>query len=176
MTMFPHSGSLRCLFTLLVSTSTIGLVVGCGGRPAGPEGVSETHDDHDHDHDHGHDGEHAHDDHDHPPHGPHGGHLLDLDGGDVSVELAFPRDEDQVVVYFSEQGDAVTGVEMRYEIEGQEPKTFELTLDEALGKHAYQVKSPELMTAIQVGDAAGVKLIVTTADGEWTGDVRHFDH
>lgn len=129
-------------------------------------------------------GDHSHDDHaagghaghDHPPHGPHGGHLLSLSPGDAHVEWDHRSDQDQVIVYTTELGNAVTAVKMRYQIQGQEAKTFELEPAEEIAPHAYQISSPELLTAIQAGDAADVTLIVTGGGEEMSAEVEHHDH
>ncbi len=175
----PHL--LRGLLVVLGLAIGTGSIAGCGGSPDAPEspampdGGAETQDDHDHDGDHDSAAGHVHDDH--PPHGPNGGHLLGLDDGEMEVEVAFREDDNQVIVHFSpEAAESVTKVEMRYQVEDQEPMTFELTPDESLGEHAYQVASPELLTAVQIGEAAGVQLIVTTPEGESTGDVTYVDH
>lgn len=169
----------------VVSILLCPLGLGCGSpepssnedsTAAAPAGDHE-HGDHEHgDHEHGESDADAHAGHDHPPHGPHGGHLLSLSPGGAHVEWDHRSDKDQVIVYAPELGSEVTSVKMRFQIGQQEPKSFSLEPADDLGDHAFQVTSPELLTAIQAGDAADVTLIVTSDGEERTAEIELHEH
>ncbi len=145
------------------------LVAGCGPKPVAtsPEN-SATAADHDHD-DHDHD-EH---DHDHPEHGPNGGHMVDMTGGS-HVEWAQDDDTEMISVY-PENADQVTGVQMKTTIDGK-ATDYPFTKSDDAVPVVYTLKSPELLTAIKMGDAVVTELVIMTADGESTGKVVHHSH
>ena len=153
--------------------TVLAFAIGCNSSqpPEGGDGPAEA----DHEHDHAHEEE-EHAGHDHPPHGPHGGHLLSLSPGDAHAEWDHRNDQDQVIVYTTELGDAVEAVAMRYQIQGQESQTVEFEPAAEIGEDAYQATSPELLTAIQAGDAADVALVVTVDGEERTAAVEHHEH
>ncbi|QDT03604.1 hypothetical protein K227x_19880 [Rubripirellula lacrimiformis] len=175
-------------FTLLscalVATFGFTVLAGCGSSSAPPaESADHGHDDHDHEgHDHDHDDHegHDHDDHgddheghDHPAHGPNGGHMVDLSGG-AHAEWAHNDDKELITVY-PENADKVTKVEMKTTIEG-DSTVYPFAKADDDGQTIYTLTSPELLTAIKMGDAVKTELVITTADGESTGKVAHHAH
>lgn len=150
-------------------------LVGCADGTSTPVAETSTEDDHDHgdhDHDHG-DHDHSHDGHDHPEHGPNGGHMANLTGG-AHAEWAHDDDKELLTVY-PENPAAVTAVMMRTTIEGT-AKDYEFAKADDDGVTVYTLTSPELLTAIKMGDAVKTELIIQTADGEASGKVVHHAH
>ena len=165
-------------------------MIGCGGPTTSPTTVQTAgkdhdhdHDDHDHDHDHDdhdHDHDHAeesgHDDHDHPAHGVRGGHMIELTG-DKDVEVQFADAEDSFTVFVADvaKADDITKVAMSTDIEG---KTSEYVFEKAESPEGtvYSITSPELATAVKMGDAVKTTLAIITADGEMTGTYTHHAH
>lgn len=161
---------------------TVG-TVGCGA----PDSTATTdsaetddHGDHDHgdgdhdhgDHDHGdHDDDHA--GHDHPEHGPNGGHMVNLSGG-AHAEWSHD-DEKELLTVYPEDAGKVTKVEMKTTIDGTDTVyPFEKSDDD--GMTTYTLTSPELLTAIKMGDAVKTELLITTEDGQAGGAVVHHAH
>ena len=99
--------------------------------------------------------------------------MVELSGG-AHAEWAHDDDQDLIVV-IPEEPESVTKVEMKTTIEGTETVySFEQAEDE--GITLYRLESPELLTAIKMGEGVETKLVVTTADGEATGNVEHHAH
>ncbi|TWU47457.1 hypothetical protein Poly51_52570 [Rubripirellula tenax] len=169
--------NIRPLFAVIfVLTVSLVLTPGCGTKTAAPAPAS-TSGDHDHDdHNHGDHDDHDHDDHaghDHAAHGPNGGHMVDLTGG-AHAEWAHNDDQELLAVY-PENADQVTGVEMKTTIQGETTVyPFEKADDDSMT--VYSLTSPELLTAIKMGDAVETVLVITTKEGEATGKVVHHAH
>jgi hypothetical protein len=168
------SAALLCVYTVAFT--------GCGETTAPtPPPAADQHDhEHEHDHEHadGHDeheahGEDSHAGHDHPAHGPNGGHMVELSGG-AHAEWTHDDDKDLLTV-FVEDPAAVTKVEMKTSVGGKET-AYSFEKQEADGQITYQLVSPELLTAIKMGELVEANLIITTADGEITGKVQHHSH
>lgn len=169
-------------FVLSLSCLVFG-VTGCGG-PSSPDSAAtptsggpdnHAHDDHGHDHaghDHGED-DHSHDGHDHPEHGPNGGHMVNLSGG-AHAEWAHDDDKELITVY-PENVASVTGVQMRTLIQ-DEATAYDFTKADDDGLTVYTLTSPELLTAIKMGDAVKTELVIMTGDGEASGKVVHHQH
>lgn len=176
----------RRFLRALLCLSVLGLygvaVVGCGS--SAPSTTTET-DDHDHDHDH--DGDHSHEDehdhsehdhaeHDHPAHGIHGGHMVGL-SGDNDVEVQFMEGDDEFNVFVGEtlSAEEVSGVAMKTDIEGTVSE-YDFEQSETPDGVVFSIKSPELATAVKMGDAVKTTLVITTKDGEVSGDYKHHSH
>ena len=106
-------------------------------------------------------------------HGDNGGHLVDLEGG-AHAEWTHD-DQKNVITVFVDELEAVSAVEMRVTIEGNTtPYKFEKT--DLEGKSVYQLESPELLTAAKMGQGVDTKLVITTEEGEVSGQVKHHAH
>ncbi len=167
--------SLLCLSVLGLYGMTF---VGCGG--SAPPATAET-DDHDHDGDHSHDdghdhSEHDHAEHDHPAHGIHGGHMVGL-SGDNDVEVQFMEGDDEFNVFVGDtlSTDDVSKVAMKTDIEGTISE-YDFEKSETPDGVVFSIKSPELATAVKMGDAVKTTLVITTNDGEVSGDYKHHSH
>ncbi len=180
---------LRLLFSMLVLCCYTTAIVGCSGSTSPDQAADTDHDDHDHDDHDGHDhddDDHDHDDHDghdhgdeddshaghdHAPHGPNGGHMVELSGGS-HAEWVHDDQKDEILVYV-ENPESVEKVEMNVTIEGE---TTPYALERIEGKDYFGIVSPDLLFAVKMGDSVETELIVTTADGEASGAVKHHAH
>lgn len=173
-TRFRYSLALLCLYAL----AFVGLS-GCGGGDS-PVATAPTtastdsdqgddpdgHDDDGHDHD-----EHGdHDGHDHPAHGPNGGHIAELSGGAHAEWMM--ETESGLFTVIPENPETVSGVLFQTKI-GDIETPYELSKGE---DGNWTLTSPELATAVLMGDAVDVQLQVTTDDGQATGRVEHHAH
>ncbi|MCG8648270.1 MAG: hypothetical protein MI861_00465 [Pirellulales bacterium] len=168
----------RLLLSLAVLTCYSTAFVGCSGDTDQTEAGSQDdqdgddHDDHDHDDDdHDHDAD-GHEGHDHAEHGPNGGHMVNLSGGS-HAEWSHDDQKNLLTVYV-EDPETVLKVEMKTVIEGaEETYAFEKVADQEY----YQLVSPDLLTAVKMGQGnVKTTLVITTADGEATGQVTHHAH
>ncbi|WP_186776073.1 hypothetical protein [Rubripirellula reticaptiva] len=148
-------------------------IAGCGSKQAeNSPAASAEHDDHDHD-DHAHDDHDDHAGHDHPAHGPNGGHMVELSGGG-HAEWAHDDDKELITVY-PENADQVTKVEMKVTIDDK-ATNYSFAKSDDDGLVIYTLTSPELLTAIKMGDAVKTELVISTDDGDMTGKVAHHAH
>ena len=99
--------------------------------------------------------------------------MVELTGG-AHAEWAHDDEEDLITVY-TEDTDAVTKVEMKTTIEGNET-VYEFEKQETDGVTTHQLVSPELLTAVKMGKLVDTKLVITTKEGETTGKVLHHAH
>lgn len=99
--------------------------------------------------------------------------MANLTGG-AHAEWAHDDDKELLTVY-PENPAAVTAVMMRTTIEGT-AKDYEFAKADDDGVTVYTLTSPELLTAIKMGDAVKTELIIQTADGEASGKVVHHAH
>ena len=157
--------------------------VGCGGSgdvasDGSGAGVVES-DDHDHDHDHGddegHDDEgHDHAEHEHPAHGLNGGHMVKLDDGS-EIEVALNKEDDSFAI-FPADANVVSSVKMVSKVEDAET-TYEFATSEASDlAGAFVLTSPELATAVRMGDAVEVTLVIETEAGTASTRYQHHEH
>jgi hypothetical protein len=197
--------TLRTILSLTILTLYGFAFVGCNKGALGTKMVAQNqqddqHDDHDHDDDHGHDDDddhghdhdddhdhdhdsgHDHDDdhateddhgHDHPAHGPNGGHIIEL-GGDAKAEWVLDNETDLFSVIFL-QVKNVEKVEMQTSVAGSET-VYEFEKSDTPAGPMFGLASPELATAVKMGDAVKTKVVVTTAEGELTGQVVYHAH
>ncbi len=165
---------LRIAASLGIAIAALSLpLVGCQPKSTSTTTTPETHDDHAHEDDHGHD-DHA--GHSHDEHGPHGGHMMGVEPGHRHIEWVHLDDEATIQVFVPDEPESVTEVAMTIEIEGSDPKVVPLTTAPDLGPGAYQVKSPELYTAIMMKEAAKVTIKLKSKDGEQTGRIEEHEH
>jgi hypothetical protein len=118
--------------------------------------------------------------HNHAAHGPHGGHLVHLEPTGVQAEWAHDDDSGKLSVYLEEaiqSGKKIDEARIELEVTGSSKKTYDLVAND---KNVYELVSPELLTAIEVGagDAAKViaKLIVTIDGKEEAAAMEHHEH
>lgn len=104
--------------------------------------------------------------------GPHGGHVVRLQPGDQKAEWLQIKEEDTVQIYLPETKD-IQLVSMKIALGDGPKQEFDLPRQESLGDGAYQIISPELMTAIGMKDAVTVSLRVKSADDELTAPIEH---
>jgi hypothetical protein len=155
-------------------------VVGCGrssqttSQPAGGSGG------HNHDHDHA---------HDHGAHGPHGGHLIEIDGGRYHVEWthddpAESENAKNVTIYILGE-DAKTEfpidaqpVVINVAIEGKEPRQYELMpVNEAGGKASqFAIDDPALIVDLgMAGEGVTARLNLQIDGAPHSAEMEH-DH
>ena len=177
----------RIFFSLGLGLGLIAAIsiTGCGGstqddRPPFDEASADGgHDDHDHeghDHDHeGHDHEgHDHSAHEHPEHGLNGGHMVGLDDGS-EIEVALDKEKDAFAI-FPASPEKVTAVKMITKIEGSETTYDFAASDAAETAGAFLLVSPELATAVRMGDVAEVTLVVESDAGKASTKYVHHEH
>ncbi len=118
--------------------------------------------------------------HAHAAHGPHGGHLVHLEPNGIHAEWAHDDDSGKLSVYLEEaiqSGKKIEGVRVELEVTGSPKKTYDLIAND---KGVYELVSPELLTAIEVGagDSAKVaaKLIVSIDGQEAAAQMEHHEH
>lgn len=115
----------------------------------------------------------SHADHDHEAAGPHGGHLLHLEPTGSHAEWAHDDDQHLITVYLDEFDPAqIATVKFTAKI-GDATEEFQLTN----GGDGWTITSPELLTHINMKDAAEVNLIVVDDAGVHTAKIEaHDDH
>lgn len=157
---FNLTRHLRVLLSLAVLCCYTAAFVGCSDTTTTVE-----EDDHEQADDGGHDG------HDHPAHGPNGGHMVELSGG-AHAEWVYDNQKNDVMVYV-EKPEGVSKVEMKVTI-GEEVTSYEFeAVDD---KPYYQINSPNLLTAVTMGEGVKTELVVTREEGAETGPVVHHSH
>ncbi|MDC0279204.1 hypothetical protein OAL43_03270 [bacterium] len=161
------------------------LIVGCGGSDVDSTATStvsatadhdDDHGDHDHgDHDHG---DHDHEDHaevhEHPAHGLNGGHMVKLEDGS-EIEVALNKENDSFAVFPANPSE-VTEILMTSKVD-ETVTNFEFAASEdSATEGAFVLTSPELATAVRMGDPVEVRLILKTNDGETSVKYEHHEH
>ena len=165
----------RIFFSLGLGLGLIAAIsiTGCGGstqddRPPFDEASADGgHDDHDHE---GHD----HSAHEHPEHGLNGGHMVGLDDGS-EIEVALDKEKDAFAI-FPASPEKVTAVKMITKIEGSETTYDFAASDAAETAGAFLLVSPELATAVRMGDVAEVTLVVESDAGKASTKYVHHEH
>ncbi len=149
----------RCLCAAgLGSMSLMGLV-GCQPAPAPPVASQPAAD------------EHAHHHHDEP--GPHGGHLVDLQPSGAHAEWAHDDDVHLITVYLDDfDAQKVSEVKFTVEIPDADAEVFAL----ARGDDGWTVTSEALLTHLNMGEAATVKLVVVDDSGEHSSKMEAHEH
>jgi hypothetical protein len=99
--------------------------------------------------------------------------MVELSGG-AHAEWAHDDEEDRITVY-AENPQDVTKVEMHVTIDGKQT-VYALEPHTADDETTFQITSPELLTAIKMGELVETKLLITAAAGEATGKVTHHAH
>jgi|GEM_PF-3647836 len=167
-------------FAIALGLLTAITLVGCNGagdnasQPGQSSTATDNHDDHSHD-DHDHEGgDHDHAAHEHPAHGLNGGHMIKLEDGS-EIEVALSKEDDSFAV-FSAGSKAITGVKMISKIEEKETTYDFVASDTAELEGAFVLTSPELATAVRMGDAVTVTLVVETEDGAVSTRYQHHEH
>ncbi len=116
----------------------------------------------------------AHADHDHAHEelGPHGGHMLHLEPTGSHAEWTHDDDSQLITVYLDEfDGSKLASAKFTAKI-GDAVEEFPLTASD----NGWTVTSPELMTHINMKDAAEVNLVIVDDAGVHTAKVEAHDH
>ncbi|MEZ6081555.1 MAG: hypothetical protein R3C56_39565 [Pirellulaceae bacterium] len=104
--------------------------------------------------------------------GPHGGHMLHLEPTGSHAEWTHDDDQHLVTVYLDEF-DAASIVSAKFTAKiGDATEEFPLTN----GDSSWTVTSPELMTHINMKDAAEVNLIIVDDAGVHTAKIEAHEH
>jgi hypothetical protein len=155
---------------------------GCKKSPSTADG----HGDEAHEDEHEHEGEHHHD-HDHKD-GPHGGHILELTGGDKDYHAEWLHDDEKgTVTVFLLDEDQKTSLEnsppeVSIEIRtGNSPKTYALPSTETVNDvpvlAAYSITDPELVTALEIVVEGNEPLLhVNIGEKPMTAKFEKHDH
>ena len=169
-------------FGLIAAISLSGCGTG-GEGPSTPASEADADHDHDHDHDGDHDHDHAdHEDHDghdhsaheHPEHGLNGGHMVKLEDGS-EIEVALNKEDDAFAIFPATPAD-VSSIKMISKV-GEEETTYEFAASESEDSAgAFLLTSPELATAVRMGDTVEVTLVVETKDGSTSAKYQHHEH
>ncbi|MEC7677672.1 MAG: hypothetical protein VX694_00250 [Planctomycetota bacterium] len=169
-------------FGLIAAISLSGCGTGAEG-PSTPASEADADHDHDHDHDGDHDHDHAdHEDHDghdhsaheHPEHGLNGGHMVKLEDGS-EIEVALNKEDDAFAIFPATPAD-VSSIKMISKV-GEEETTYEFAASESEDlAGAFLLTSPELATAVRMGDTVEVTLVVETKDGSTSAKYQHHEH
>lgn len=159
MNRFPQF-SMVAVFALLSAAGA--LMVGCQPKADPPAANAPAADDHDHDHDHAHE-----------ENGPHGGHLVDLQPSGRHAEWTHDDETHLITVYLDEfDAEKVTSAMFTVEIPDAESEQFEL----ADGDDGWTITSEALMTHLNMGEAATVKLVVVDESGEHSAKMEPHEH
>lgn len=114
----------------------------------------------------------AHAGHDHGEMGQHGGHLLHLEPSGAHAEWTHD-DEAQSIQVHLDDFDANKISEVKFVVKiGDDSQDFPLTKSEA----GWTITSEELMTHINMGEAALVRLVVVDDSGEQSTKIEAHDH
>jgi hypothetical protein len=137
--------------------------LGCQPAPTAPPTVAvEEHapDEHSHAHDHGEEG-------------PHGGHLVDLEPRGVHAEWTHDDDSHQITVYLDDfDAEKISSAKFTVQIADAPIEEFPL----ARGDSGWSVTSEALMTHLNMGEAATVKLVVVDDTGEQSAKMEPHEH
>ncbi len=119
--------------------------------------------------------------HSHGDEGEHGGHLVHLEPSGEHAEWSHDDEKGTVTVYMEEavsEGAKVDSVRIDLEVTGNPKKTY--LLDSSSDEHkiansVFTIKSPELVTALGVGEGVKATLVVTIDGKEQSCKLEH-DH
>lgn len=100
--------------------------------------------------------------------------MVELSGG-LHAEWTHDDRENLIRVYADEVKE-VEKVVMKVAVEGQEPTEYSFEPGEADGKSFYELTSPELLTSVKMGKLVDTQLVITTKEGEVSGQVEHHAH
>jgi hypothetical protein len=120
--------------------------------------------------DHGHD-DHGHDDHET---GPNGGHVLHVGPSGLHAEYTHIDAENRIEVFVNENADKATAASMTVKLDG-EVKTYPFApIDGKPG--GFSIVDAALLTALKMGDAVEVRLMLNVDGKELTTAVVHHEH
>lgn len=143
---------------ILICAVTVGCKQSTPTAPAGSTAAGTT-DSHDHDH--------AHEDH-----GPHGGHMVHLEPTGSHAEWTHDDDAHLISVYLDDFDAAkVATVKFTAKI-GDALEEFPLTSSDG----TWNITSQELLTHINMKDAAEVNLVVVDDSGVHTAKIEAHEH
>lgn len=111
--------------------------------------------------------------HDHGDSGPHGGHLLHLEPSGAHAEWTHDDDENLITVYLDDfDADEITAVKFTVTIGEEAAEEFELTQAD----EGWTITSQELLTHINMGEAAKVALVVEEGDTPQSAAIEAHEH
>jgi hypothetical protein len=162
---------------MLSSMLVLSIMIGCNSNSV-ESTISQTdassQDAHDHAHDHG-------------DAGPHGGHLIELDGGAYHAEWLHDDQSEKVTVILldgkAEQEVAISAPYVTIDIAvGQRRDSYQLMAvsadsdnDEAMASR-FELVSPNLLVGLKMGEGVQATLTVDTGDKTLTGKIEHQPH
>lgn len=118
--------------------------------------------------------------HEHEEHGPHGGHMIHLEPSESHAEWTHEDDTGRLAIHLEEIeefGKKVDAVYVELAVKGEPKKRYDFTL---AGKGVYELVSPELITAIEVGsgdkDKVTATLVVSVDGKDQTASLEHHEH
>ena len=115
---------------------------------------------------------HAGHDHGHGDVGPHGGHLLHLEPTGSHAEWTHDDDAKLITVYVDDF-DAASISKLLFEVKiGDEVQEFPLTATD----NGWTITSEELLTHINMGEAATVHLVLEDSAGRQAAKIEAHDH
>lgn len=110
--------------------------------------------------------------HDHEEHGPHGGHMVHLEPTGSHAEWTHDDDAHLIAVYLDDF-DAAKVVSVKFTAKiGDDTQEFPLVSSDGV----WSITSQELLTHINMKDAAEVNLIVVDESGVHTAKVEAHEH
>jgi hypothetical protein len=161
---------------LLVGLLLIGWT-GCNTSPT-PDGaaVAESDDHHD-DHDHA---------HEHEAVGPNGGHVIELNGGNLHAEWLHDDATGEVTFFILDEAMKpaanldISQVQVTTKIAGGDVSEYDFTRvppgDDSSDAVQYSLTDQQLLTALKVGKGVECTLSVTVAGQPTTAVIEHHDH
>jgi len=106
--------------------------------------------------------------------------MIHLEPSELKAEWTHDDDSGKLTVYLEaveEFGKKIDSVKVELEVKGEPAKKYDFT---SAGKGVYELVSPELMTAIEVGSGDSNKVVaklVVSIDGkEETASLEHSEH
>ena len=111
--------------------------------------------------------------HAHEETGPHGGHMLHLEPTGAHAEWTHDDEKHLITVYLDDMDrEKITAVKFVVDIPNAEPEEFALTA----GDNGWTLTSETLVTHMNMGEAATVKLVIIDDSGEQSTKIEHHEH
>ncbi len=155
----------KYLVALLCASLSVFFVAGCESKPQPKDDgkAASAGDAHSHEHGHG-------------EHGPHGGHLLHLDPDGVHAEWTHDDDSKLITLYLDDLAKPAAEVKFVVKAGDAEPQTYALAKAEgSTGGGTWTIKDDALLTHLNMGEAANVKLVVVADGKELSTKIEHSD-
>ncbi|MEZ6138457.1 MAG: hypothetical protein R3C53_26540 [Pirellulaceae bacterium] len=105
--------------------------------------------------------------------GPHGGHLVDLQPGNIHAEWTHDDDTHEIKVFLDDfDADKIQSAKFLVEIPEADTEEFPLTATDS----GWTVTSEALMTNLNMGESVTVKLVVVDDSGEYSAKMEPHEH